>query len=499
MKRFKYLCLYITCFSSILINAQTSATDTAFVRTFGGYADEEINDITQVNDNGFVLIGSTNSYVYSPSAIYIVKTDSAGIHQWSSVISDGNISKGKAIVETADHGLVICGYTNAIGYGGYDMLLLKTDSVGNVLWKKTYGGSDWDFGYGLTALADGGFVICGETYSKTHGGTDGFVVRTNNVGDTIWTKRFGGALDDNFKSVIVLHNDSIALIGKKTIAAGNEDFYFAKLDLNGNLLYSNTYGTPQNDFGNDLCLSTTDDVFLVGTSFGFSTSNYSEAWIVKLSSTGQIMWSNNYGGPEDDEGNSIIQVRNGNVVMTGLNRGFGWGSSALYELRVSEDDGSWKSSASFGWVDEESGNVVLRTNSGGIVFGGYTSSYGSGGRDMYMIKMYSDAVVPEYILSNLNYDDALLTQIKTNTNAQHQISFYPNPLRQEALFNINLPTEDCKHLAFEVYNTLGEKVFSENISNTNSYLFKRKSLPAGMYYYSLQSAQHVYSGKLIIE
>ncbi|HEV7230254.1 MAG TPA: hypothetical protein VGO45_02935, partial [Bacteroidia bacterium] len=170
--------------------------DTAWVRTYGGPSIDMARCVRQIHDGGFILAGMTSSYGLGESSMYIVRTDSFGNKKWSSAIGGVNISQAYSVRETPDRGFAICGYTNCSGYGGYDMYLVKTDSTGKFLWEKTYGGANWDFGYGMELLKDSGFVLCGETFSITNGGSDAFIVRTDKNGDTLWTRHYGGTGDD---------------------------------------------------------------------------------------------------------------------------------------------------------------------------------------------------------------------------------------------------------------------------------------------------------------
>ena len=139
--------------------------------------------------------------------------------------------------------------TFSFGAGSADVYLLKTDSPGNVMWTKTYGGSSSDYGYSVKQTFDGGFVIAGYTNSFGAGQFDLYVIKTDTNGSLVWSKTYGGASSDYGHSVIQTL-DSGYIISGYTLSSGMAaQVYLVKLDSGGNLLWSKTYGGSGNDFG----------------------------------------------------------------------------------------------------------------------------------------------------------------------------------------------------------------------------------------------------------
>ena len=156
-----------------------SSPDTARVRTFGGPGSEFGYDLQLTPDSGFIIAGTTNEYGAGNVSIYLVRTNNLGNHIWSKVLGGSQIDVARGVRNTYDSGYAISGFTNSSGHGGYDGYFIKTDSLGNELFEKTYGGSDWDFFYGIIDMPDSGYLLFGQTYSFTNGGADGYIVRIN--------------------------------------------------------------------------------------------------------------------------------------------------------------------------------------------------------------------------------------------------------------------------------------------------------------------------------
>jgi len=185
----------------------------ARIHTFGSIANDVAEDVAITHDGGIILIGSTASSGDGNTDIYILKTDSMCNREWSYAIGGNNNDWGYAIKQTFDKGFIIAASSNSYGNGGYDAMLLKRDSVGNYQWQKTYGNNDWDFAYDVVQTFDSGYVFCGETYNNTAGFSDVYVVKTNSIGDTLWTKTIGGSLADKGNSLMQTADSNIVVAG----------------------------------------------------------------------------------------------------------------------------------------------------------------------------------------------------------------------------------------------------------------------------------------------
>lgn len=161
-------------------------------KTYGGYDDDYGYAITQTNDNGYCIAGTTNSFVIAPTEVYIVKLDSLGIIQWTKTIGGGNGDGGQSVIQSSDGGIVICGSTRSFGAGETDIYLIKLDINGNLLWTKAIGGSLFDYASSIKQTYDGGFIIGGETRSYGSGSMDAFILKLDNNAGQCGTFNVGG-------------------------------------------------------------------------------------------------------------------------------------------------------------------------------------------------------------------------------------------------------------------------------------------------------------------
>ena len=154
-------------------------------RTFGGNGWDIAYGVVQMQDGGFALGGYTDSYGAGNRDIYLVRTDTAGNMIWNKTYGTNTKDECRSIKRTPDGGLILAGESYSFGsFADAEAMLLKTDSLGNYQWVRSYGGTSDDFAYDLAITNDGGFIFTGETYSFGPGPTNLFVVKTDSNGYT---------------------------------------------------------------------------------------------------------------------------------------------------------------------------------------------------------------------------------------------------------------------------------------------------------------------------
>jgi hypothetical protein len=187
------------------------------------------------SDGGYVIIGYVDDVDVGISAdyVYMVKADAAGSVVWTKSFDWPGAELAYDIQEVSD-GYAIVGHSNSMGTGGWEIFLLKTDTLGNELWTRTYGDSSDERAYSLEKMPDNGFLISGMTRSMGAGSSDFYLIRTDSLGNTLWTRTYGGTSSEeawDFKPTA----DGGYVIGGSSYSytAGWADFYLVKTDANG--------------------------------------------------------------------------------------------------------------------------------------------------------------------------------------------------------------------------------------------------------------------------
>jgi hypothetical protein len=183
-----------------------------------------------------VLVGSTNSFGSGDTDFLLVKTDSNGTEEWKKAYGGSLREVGNSLQQTSDGGFIMLGLTESFGEGGSDLALIKTDSLGNQSWIRTYGQADDDEGHCVRESSEGGYILLGATMSYGSQLWDYLLVRTNDRGGEMWHQTYGGAMPDMGLSVKeTLKGGYILAGGTLSKGAGNFDFWLirTKKDLTG--------------------------------------------------------------------------------------------------------------------------------------------------------------------------------------------------------------------------------------------------------------------------
>ncbi len=384
-------------FSTAILNSQPPSR---FYTKFGGNGDDIGYSGKQTLDGQYIVAGSTSSYGNGNTDVYLVKVDSMGMLLWEKYIGGFGNDVGKSVIQLADSGYVITGFTNSFGAGGYDAYTIRTDKNGNVIWQKTFGGLDWDFASDLVLGSDGNIFVVGNTVSFGAGKKDGFVLKYDLLGNLIWQKFYGGIENEELRSIIKTNDNFLATVGY-TESRGeiNGDGYFLKLDLNGDTLFTKTFGGPYKDYANDLVQKAYDDYIIVGART-YSINGFTHSLVYSYGSQGNLTWDNSFYSSTADEywasvTNSKLDTLNtgfirdvpvpivkmqGNIFVT---------HNAVYPYVVN----------SFGGGDDEAFFSIEGTRDGGYFISGWTLSYGSLGKDIYIIKLDSTIITYESIVA----------------------------------------------------------------------------------------------------
>lgn len=193
------LILFISIFSSTSLS---QSPDTIWTKTFGGSNIDIGSCVKETNDGGYIVTGYTRSYgAMSGRNLLLLRTDSYGNPIWIKGYGGNNDEEGNAVVQTLDGGFVSAGYTKSFGSGGNDFYLIKVDSSGNQLWDRVFGGTSDEEAYSMVSTSDGGFLLAGATSSFGAGSRDIWLVKTDASGNLLWTKTIGGFSSDGARSL----------------------------------------------------------------------------------------------------------------------------------------------------------------------------------------------------------------------------------------------------------------------------------------------------------
>ena len=371
----------------------TAQVDTIWTRTFGGEAWDFAEEVQQTADGGFIVCGTTGADVGNVPDIYLVKTDENGVTIWTKNIGTPEARDyGNSIQETKEGGYIITGHTwLPAGPTSWDVVLVKTDSEGNPLWTRTFGGSLMDDGACVRRTDGGGYIVAGQTRSFGAGGFDVLLVKTDSLGYVEWRRTFGGLYDDTAYSVEQTADGGYIVGGytRSLSGGGFADVYLIKTDPNGVAEWERTYGGDQEDLGFS-AQQTSDGGYVIAGWTCSQGAGPDDAYLIKTGPSGELIWDEPFGGSGSDVAYSVIvsgEGREEEYVLAGCTDSFGGGDDDIYLIRANAE-GILVWSWFFGGTTDESGQSVVETTDGGFVIAGNigTSDFG-GDWDVYLVRL----------------------------------------------------------------------------------------------------------------
>ncbi len=241
---------------------------------------------------------------------------------WFRNYGGSNSETANAIQQTIDGGYIIAGNTLSTdgdvnsNNGGVDFWLVKTDATGNTVWERTYGGSSTEKAKAIHQTADGGYIVCGDGFSNdgdvggTKGGVEFWVLKLDNVGNIEWKKVYGGSLSDNAEWIEPTTDGGYIIIGSTHSSDGDvlgnqgiSDAWLLKIDAAGTVMWSQTYGGSLENTGKYIQQTPDGGYIFVGSAYSF-TNDY-DAIIFKINADGSLSWTQFIGGTAMDWASNV--------------------------------------------------------------------------------------------------------------------------------------------------------------------------------------------------
>ncbi len=304
---------------------------------------------------------------------------------WSTNYGGWLKDEGSAVCPTGDGGYAAAGSTYSFGEGDFDIYFLRVNADGDTLRTRTFGGTLTEYGHDICRTFDGGFVIVGSTTSSGAGKEDVYLLKIDEFGSKLWSRTYGGAANDEGWSVRQTRDSGFIVCGTtESYGAGYTDVYLLKLTRTGDTIWTRTFGGPGGDVGFAVRQAPDSSYIIVGSTGSFG-EGYSSVYAIKTDLSGNARWTSTYGGAKADFGYSVETTFDGGYIIAGNSWSFATLNSEAYLVKLNEEGViEWENT--YGGPFEEIAYCVRPTIDGGYVLAGSTESYGSGGTDMYVVK-----------------------------------------------------------------------------------------------------------------
>ena len=323
--------------------------------TWSGAGNNILKSVQQTSDGGY-LLGGWTAY-YSPFMDFLViKTNPNGDVTWAKAYENGDVNYLAVVQQTSD-GYILGGYTHSFGGGvsDGDFLVIKTNLAGDVIWAKIYGVTGAYKGEYLTCLqqTSDGYILGGYTTSwSSIGTTDILLIKINTNGDIIWAKTYGDYAGE-YPNFIQQTSDNGFLFGGSSNSYVNlfsDDALLIKTDSNGDVTWARTYGKTNSNYGQSSHnadyfksgVQTSDGYVIGGSTNSFGTVGYPDDYdylMIKTDNSGALTWAKTYGGHDyvQDEKLNFINKISGGYIFGGYTYCFGSVSKDAFLIQTDEN------------------------------------------------------------------------------------------------------------------------------------------------------------------
>lgn len=407
--------------------------DTMWVKTYGWSGSESGSWVEQTPDKGYIIAGS------SGNDIWLLKTDFLGDTLWTKIYGGYQYEQSGSVQQTGDGGYIVTGGTGSFS-SSVDLWILRTDSIGDTLWAKTYGDTGWDYGHALQITNDGNYIVTGWK-GIDYAAIDVWLLKIDTLGDTLWTKCYGDSLQDEGWDVKQTTDGGYIITGYTFNDATYSDLWLLKTDSLGDTLWTKRYGGPSSDDGCSVQETSDGGYIITGRTSSFGAGMI-DVWLLRTDASGDTLWTKTYGGTDHDRGHCVRIMPDSGYIIFGDTRSYGAGSYDAWLIRT-DKDGYVLWQWIYGGTEQDYGWRCRLTSDQGFILLGGTFSFGAGAQDLMLIRLDTEPVgIDEYISGTLD---------------KNQIEVYPNPFTNSINIRLSSPLESSQG-SVQVYNVLGRKI-----------------------------------------
>jgi hypothetical protein len=435
----------------------------------GGFASVALANVSELGDNVDGLL---------------VKLNGAGDTLWTRRWAGTPYFEIGAIEETPDHGFIIAGMVQVHSDSMPNAFLLKTDSLGNTQWMRTYGGDQFERFVSILVLPEGGFIAAGTTTSFGAGGNDAYVVRTSSLGDTLWTAAYGTP-DDEWANDIEIADEGGYILGGAT-SINADDMYLLKIDADGVYTWSHTYYAQGYDEAVAVHGTSDGGYILFGHSDSFDPNQYYDYFLIQTDRSGDTLWTRNFGTNGYNIAADMLAEPDGGFILLGTNS---WSTADMMLYKLDAFGATVWLRRYFQNSYYEQGFSICRTNDGGFVLAGTQSPVAPEPQWDIFLTRTGSAITPAE-----DRDPQLAP-------GDYSLFAYPNPFNPTTTLAFSLPSPAL--VTITVYDILGREALSlarnELFSAGKHQLtFDAPELPSGVYIARLTSGNVNVVKKLLL-
>ena len=390
-----------------------------WVRNFGGSGEETAQAVITTSDGGYAILGFSNSMdgdiIGKTTAVndyWLLKLDAAGNLEWNKTYGGSKDDRGQSLAQTIDGGYILTGYAmsddgdGSNNEGFHDNWILKLDASGNIEWEKSFGFSGHDHSYDIILTQDGGFFFIGflditaaraDGYNEKgqfltrHGVGEFWGTKIDAQGNVQWRKYFGGTNNDRAHAVVQSNDGGFVMAGFSesddfdiSDTKGSYDFWVVKIASTGDLVWERSFGGSGIEIAYDIAKTTDNGYVITGNTFSNDTdvsknNGESDVWLIKLADNGNLLWEKTFGGTQFDAAQAVYTSMDGGFLIAGNSKSSdmdaisNMGENDLWVIKT-DDNGELIWQKTFGGADLDYGFDVIENKDKSVLVVGESAS-----------------------------------------------------------------------------------------------------------------------------
>jgi len=387
-------------------NIRTSSIDSPTVlwsRAWGGSGVEDTYGIALDSSDNIYVVGETNSTSFSSltisqpgpqtiSDIFLLKYDSSGQQEWYRTWGGVEDEWGRSLVTDSSDNIFVVGSTESFGAGDNDIALIKFNSLGAQQWNTTWGTSGSESGYSIALDLSGNIFIVGSisTGNPQPDTSDVVLVKFNSLGEYQWDKTWNGGGIEAGWAMIMDSSENIFITGLTLSLGTPADLFLLKYNSSGDLQWDVTWGGNGFEDAHSIELDSSGNIYVSGEtgSFGAGSTDIS---LVKYNSTGDLQWYKTWGGSDSEGGWDLLALDSSeNIYLAGGTKSFGTGIHDGFLVKYNIM-GQQVWNTTWGGGGDDGFSTIIVDSSDNIYVAGYSDSYGSGMKDVVLVK-YGESI-----------------------------------------------------------------------------------------------------------
>lgn len=322
--------------ATLVMTTNANNDSVVWAATYGSSYSDAFYCVKKTKTGGFIATGFSNKVSASSPAMFVVITDANGKMLKSKTYGGSGFSQGFSVIPNADSGYLVAGVIQKTSNSDRNIYLVRINEVGDTIWTKSLGARSIDqydtvndAAYGVIAAPDGGYYLTGSLNGYSQYGGKVFLMKVSATGDSLWTKKYANGI--GYSLTLTLDN-GIAISGSLQEGASQDDFLI-KTDLDGNVLWSKTFGGSGFEYGASM-VETSDGGFAIAGITNSSGFGNQDVYLIHTNSMGESPWEKTYGGAGDDQGFGLVEMPDKGFCITGLSNS---GGSYIFLNRTSSD------------------------------------------------------------------------------------------------------------------------------------------------------------------